>query len=795
MNGAAVAPGRGTHLLCVSAHDEATFQRRAASLAERLSAVGAEELNDFCFTLHTTGEHHRLGAAVVGRTGAELAEALRRAAPRERATGGDGPRIAFMFTGQGSQHPGMARELYSSESGFRRAFDEAAACFGRELGAPLQALVMGGQADAARLAETDLTQPAVFAVDYAVGRLLLDWGVRPHCMLGHSVGEYAAACLAGVLELPSAARLIRERGRLMRELPTRGAMAAVFASAEQVERLLEPAGDRLFVAAYNGAHVVVAGEPGALEELTPRLDAARLVHRRLDVSQAFHTPLLRPMADPFRRAFDGVAIRQPRVKLISNVTGDVVDGPLDADYWVRHVLEPVRFAQGIEAALRDGVEIFLEAGPDRVLAGMCRGLLGAAAVAVPTLQRNGDDDSANVLAALGELYQRGGRIDFGALHGVGARRVRGLPAYPLALTSLGRPVTATPTASGARGGMGGRPQARSPIAEVSLPAPEGLARKLGGDAAMPAAVAPSVWSWTPEVPRRRPLPGPGWLLVVAPERLGPELERALGRAGDRWLLAAPDDVSTDMARLVAAARAERPIAGVLYLLGGWAGQGGRDPAWNEGVELGVHGLASMAKALRGAAVDERAEQTTPLVLATRGALAVSPGEAAADLWQSPAIAVVQGLALEEPWLDARAIDLEAGASDEALVQAALDELAIEPGEERLAARRAGARLARTLRPAPSPARGEEPWRPRDGETYLLTGAASGIGAEVALHLARRACVKLVITGRRPLPPASEKNALPAGSETVEPTGPRSSRSGRAPAFTATIARPSAASMA
>ncbi len=727
MNALAPAHPGTAQLLCVSAHGEGAFRQRASSLADRLSAAAAE-LGDVCFSVNACGEHHRLRAAVVGSSGGELAEALRRAIPRERGSKTEGPRVALMFTGQGSQYPGMARGLYAREPRFRRAFDEVAACFGRGLGAPLQALVLEGQADAARLAETDLTQSAVFAVDYAVGRLLLDWGVRPHCMLGHSVGEYAAACLSGVFDLPVAAHLVRERGRLMRELPTRGAMAAVFAAGDVVERLLEPFRGRLFVAAYNGAHVVLSGEAGALDELAPRLEAARIAQSRLKVSQAFHTPLLTPMVDAFRRAFDGAAIRAPRVKLISNVTGEAVEGPLGADYWARHVLEPVRFEQSVRSALEDGVEVFLEAGADRVLSGMCRELLGAAAVAVPTLQRKGDD-VAHLLAAVGELYQRGATIDFRALHGTGARRVRDLPPYPLAAASLGRPT---------------------------------MPKRAACAAAEPSGITPAAWTWAPEAPRRRGSCGPGRLLVVAPDRLRPQLEIVLGRQGERWLLAVPDGADTfactsgdGLARLVDLARAERPIAGALHLLGGWTGQAGGDAAWNEGIELGVHGLVLLAKALR----EECGTGTMPLVLATRGGMAVAPGEAAAEVWQSPAIAVAQALALEEPWLAGRAVDLDASASDEALVRAALEELQIEPGEERLAAIRGGVRLARTLSPAPAPIGGVEPWRPRDGEAYLLTGAASGIGGEVALHLARQARVSLVITGRRSLPPPSGQGAI------------------------------------
>ena len=720
----AASPGtRISHVLCVSGHDEAAFRRRADTLADRIAEVAVEDLNDTCFTIHTSGEHHSLRAAVVGKTGSELADALRRASASKLASRNPA-RVALMFTGQGSQYPGMAKGLYASEPVFRKAFDQAAACFGLELGAPLQALLFEGKADAARLAETDVTQPAVFTVDYAVGRMLLDWGIQPHCMLGHSVGEYAAACLANAIALPSAARLVRERGRLMRELPTRGAMTAVFAAAGRVVPLLEAFRDRAFVAAYNGTHIVVAGEPGALDELTPCFDAAGLIHRRLAVSQAFHTPLLAPMVGAFRRAFDRVAIHNPSVAVISNVTGAVVDRPLDADYWANHVLEPVRFEQSIQAALQHGAQIFVEAGPDHTLSQMCRGVLGTAAVAVPMLRRKGDETST-AFAALGELYVRGAHIDFAALHGPGARRVRGLPAYPLAAkTSLGRP---------------------------------GIARLAAAPAPRPAAaLTPAVWAWTAETPQRRAAPGPGRLIVVAPERLRFQIERSLGRAGERWELVDPtaaapttrrgSSSAIDMSRFTVAARTDRPIAAVLYVLGGWTGRDGGDPAWDGGVELGVHGLVALARALG----ESRGTAVVPLILATRGAMSVVAGEAPAAAWQSPAIAVIQGLAQEEPWLDARAIDVDASCADEVMVRAALDELAIEPGEERIAAIRAGERLARTLSPAPAPANAE-PWQPKDGETYLLTGAASGIGGEIAMHIARRARVNLVITGRRPLP--------------------------------------------
>ncbi len=736
----------GPHLLCISAHDEAVFRARAAALAERVAASPDEELNDLCYTLNACHEHRRLRAGVIGATGAELAEALRGAAPRACAAGKEGPRVALMFTGQGSQYPGMARGLHAGEPAFRRAFDEAAACFGDALGAPLQALLFEGAADAARLAETDLTQPAVFAVDYAIGRLLLDWGLRPYRMLGHSVGEFAAACLAGALELSDAARLVRERGRLMRALPNRGAMAAVFAPGEAVAPLLAPLAGRLFIAAFNGAHVVVSGEAAALDELAPRLDAAGLAHRRLDVSQAFHTPLLQPMVGPFLRAFDGVAVREPRVGIISNVTGETVDRPLDAAYWARHVLEPVRFEQSVRHALSEGVEVFVEAGPERVLAGMCRGLLGAAAIAVPTLQRKGDD-VRQLRAALAALYERGVPLDFAALHGSGARRVHDLPAYPLARASLGRATAARATRRVAEG--------------TGSPARGGI--------------TPSVWTWSRVAASRGAPLGPGRLLVIAPDHLRAPLERVMGAPGERWVLATsgaefsrrPDDSytfertsETGLARIVASVRAEGRIAGVAHLLGGWSGQAGGDAGWDEGVELGVHTLVFLAKALR----EGPASPAIPLVLVTRGAIGAVAADTAEGAWQTPAIAVAQALGLEEPGLDARALDVAAEATDEALARAALDELTLAPDVERVAALRAGDRLGRSL--GASAGQLGDPFRPRDGETYLVTGGATGIGAEVALHLARQARVNLVITGRSALPPPSAWGA-PASTPEVE----------------------------
>ncbi|MET8161905.1 type I polyketide synthase [Sphaerisporangium sp. NPDC005289] len=420
---AATEPGRpartGRVPWAVSARTPGALRAQAARLAD--FAASGQDPADVAWSLARTRARLDERAVVVGATPAELAEALRALAAGEPSasvvTGRAGGHLAYLFTGQGSQREGMGRELYDRFPAFAEAFDAAVAEVDRHLdGASVRDVVFGSDG---LLDQTVYTQTGLFALQVGLFRLLESWGVRPDHVAGHSIGELAAAHVAGVWSLADAARVVAARGRLMQALPAGGAMAAVEATEQEIPGTVE-------IAAINGpSSVVVTGDLDAVESVVAGFAARGRRTRRLEVSHAFHSARLEPMLDGFREVLESVAFHQPRVPLVSTLTGQVgeVGTP---DYWVRQVREPVRFADAIVTLDAAGVTTFLELGPDAVLSGMARESLPADRSLVPVLRRDRSEEHTALLA-LGRAHIHGRPVDWEAVLPQ-ARRVD-LPTY------------------------------------------------------------------------------------------------------------------------------------------------------------------------------------------------------------------------------------------------------------------------------------------------------------------------------------------------------------------------------
>nr|AQW44888.1 polyketide synthase [Corallococcus coralloides] len=464
---------RAFQVLALSAKTEGALKQLAARMSEHLAEHPEQSLADVCYSASTQRSDfpHRLGLVV--ESAAQARERLLAFVRGEEAArlvhgrmGDESPRVVFMFTGQGSQYAGMGRELYASEPVFRAALDRCNALLEGKLGESLLS-VMHGSGE--RIDETEYTQPALFALEYALAELWRSWGVEPWGVLGHSVGEYVAACVAGVMTLEEALGLITERARLMQSLPRDGEMVAVTAGEARVSAALAPYAGRVSIAAVNGPEdTVISGEREAVNAIASALQAEGLKTRRLTVSHAFHSPLMDPMLEAFEREARKVSFRAPRIRFASNVTGQVLDAEatLDAAYFRRHVREAVRFHDGVRALREQGADVFVEVGPHPTLTGMAMKALGDEGLTWLPSMRKGQPEEPHLLTSLGELYTRGLAMDWAALNGDRRRRRVALPTYPwqhqrhwLEAPRATRP--ATPRTSSAHALVGQR--VRSPL--------------------------------------------------------------------------------------------------------------------------------------------------------------------------------------------------------------------------------------------------------------------------------------------------------------------------------------------
>ncbi|MFG2994797.1 type I polyketide synthase [Streptomyces sp. NPDC048257] len=414
--------------LQLAGHSAEALSAQARALSAHLAAHPGLPLADLAYSLATsraTFGHRAVLLATEGSTAAAALDALadRRTAPGlVRGTVSKGGRTAFLFTGQGSQRLGMGRELYEAYPVFADALD--AVCARMDLEVPLKDVLFG--ADGAALDETAYTQPALFAVEVALFRLVESWGVRPDFVAGHSIGEIAAAHVAGVLSLDDACTLVSARGRLMQALPAGGVMIAVQASEDEVLPLLT---DRVSLAAINGPQsVVIAGDEAEAVAIAESFTGRKT--KRLTVSHAFHSPHMDGMLDAFREIAEGLTYETPRIPVVSNLTGALVTDEMgSADFWVRHVRECVRFLDGIRALEAAGVTTYVELGPDGILSAMAQECVtGEGATFVPVL-RSGRPEAETVTTALAQAHVRGIAVDWQAyFSGTGAQRVD-LPTY------------------------------------------------------------------------------------------------------------------------------------------------------------------------------------------------------------------------------------------------------------------------------------------------------------------------------------------------------------------------------
>jgi myxalamid-type polyketide synthase MxaB len=436
---------RPLHLLCLSAKGDRALIELAERYQNFLANHPETSLADICFTANTGRSHFEYRLAVTAESNLQLQQQLANFVAGVEAnqlssgkvTSKKHHKIAFLFTGQGSQYGGMGKELYETQPTFKQALDQCAEILDSYLEKPLlEILYPPAEAKHSPVSnpidQTAYTQPALFAIEYALYQLWRSWGINPSVVMGHSVGEYVAACVAGVFSLEDGLKLIATRGRLMQALPQNGGMVAVLATTERIAPILQLEQGKVTLAAINGPKIIViSGESQSLKKVVRQLETEGIKTKQLNVSHAFHSSLMQPMLAEFEQVAREINYSLPKIKLISNVTGELATQAIaTAEYWCQHILKPVQFAASMEALAQLNHQIILEIGPKPILLGMGRLCLPSESrLWLPSL-RPDRSDWQQLIESLSQIYVRGVAIDWTGWDRDYVRRRLPLPTYP-----------------------------------------------------------------------------------------------------------------------------------------------------------------------------------------------------------------------------------------------------------------------------------------------------------------------------------------------------------------------------
>ena len=729
---------RPQHLLTVSARNEQALRQLVRTYGEELDRrdVG---LADFCYTANAGRAHFEHRLAVIGGTREQIQDRLRGTVPGPPVGARSKLRVGFLFPGQGSQYAGMGKELHEHQPVFRAALDECAEHLGAQLDRPLLDLLWGNRSHL--LDETVYTQPALFAVEYSLAQLWRSWGIEPASVMGHSVGEYVAACLAGVYSLADGLKLIAGRGRLMQGVSGSGAMTAIWADEGRVRTALQGLEENVTIAALNGPEsVVISGYVDELGKAEQRLCEKGIKTQRLRTSHGFHSPQMREMEEAFEQLASEVRFAQPRLPLVSSVSGRQVgpDEMSHASYWRRQVSQPVRFQQAMGSLAKNGSEVFLEVGPGTTLCGLGPQCLSEPGLLwLPSL-RKGRGEGEQMLEGLSQLYTHGAEVDWEAFDQPYARRRVSLPTYPFQRQRYWADFGSVRRAPSSR--PQDAPESSSQLAHSAV-----------------QHEAPADWfyevSWQPQAaPPNRTLDSGtariekdggarlGCLIVSADNDLAAELASRIRELGGNATLAASGE----------AARAALLLQTHTLVLHLATSAADRSFAPGHLEDLPSPGEnACLCEALETAQAVLSFESGVRLWIVTTGAQFAAPAQSPLDLEQAPLWGFGKTFALENPSCWGGLIDLDPSVSARQSAAELLSAIGNHGGEDQIAFRggdRYAARLTRSQAPALASAIFA------GNKSYIITGGLGELGLKTASWMADHGARNLVLIGRRTASP-------------------------------------------
>jgi len=750
-------PARPQHLLVLSARTGTALEAATTRLAGHLKQHPDTNLADVAYTLQvgrTPFPHRRM---LVCDTLDSAVAALSGGDPRQLLTSAEEPRtrsVAFMFPGQGSQYANMGATLYATEQTFREQVDLCAGLLAPHIGLDIRTLLYPKEEEIAeaeqQLGQTKFTQPALFVIEYALAKLWMEWGIRPAAMIGHSIGEYVAACLAGVFSLPDALRLVALRGKMVQVLPP-GAMLSVPLPESEVRPLLSR---DLSLAAINApALCTVSGATEAVALLAEELSARGVTSRRLHTSHAFHSAMMEPMLADFSAEVAKTNRKPPTLPYLSNVTGTWITAQLATDpaYWTRHLRQTVRFAQGITDLAQTPDQILLEVGPGHTLSTLARQQVDQDGnpLVFSSLPPAGDrqSDITSMLRTVGQLWLSGQQVDWQGFSKHQRRQRVILPTYPFERQRYW----------------------------VDPPQEAGNAKK-------PAAVHKSrrleEWFYSPSWKRStRPRPhlssnpGSRWLVFADQCGVGDRIAGRLCSGGEHVFTVTPGEQFARTGEKTYTLNPHRRddyamLLADLYTRGGipdhivhcWsvteddAPPGGRVD-FAAAQHLGFYSLLFLTQALSERGVSDPLNIT----VMSNGIWDVT-GQEALCPEKATVLGACKVIAQEYTYISCRAIDIATNETtlNDDLRDSLIAEITADVGEV-VIAYRGGYRWVQAVEPLALPPVEESPWRHRG--VYLITGGLGGIGLILAEHLARQASARLVLLGRSKLPERDEWEEL------------------------------------